>query len=261
MPRRARTECKAATCSNAGTIECAGCEGAVPVAKYCSDACRTSDWPSHKKYCGKKAYTLDIRIVGSKKPVIKRIVDVPSWYTFEELHYVIQYAFSWENCHLHSFVFYRPRPRCRRIPAGKEIIRFLPHGKREDPWSDPDTTILKEEVATLADVYGEAGKYHSEVESRDTILPLIYLYDFGENWEHLVTFKGEKVATADRPIFSKVTGYPPPEDAGGYDWDSADDDEGDIFAKGRDPDEINPEVMNDEKRWEKRYKACSRMRL
>ena len=29
-----------------------------------------------------------------------------------------------------------------------------------------------------------------------------------DNWEHLITFKGEKMASADRPLFSKAVGEP-----------------------------------------------------
>lgn len=75
----------------------------------------------------------------------------------------------------------------------------------------------------LSDVFDEAGSYRSLVEKDGEVIPLIYLYDFGvgglaralvcladagiqDNWEHLVTFKGEKMASADRPLFSKAVG-------------------------------------------------------
>jgi pRiA4b ORF-3-like protein len=48
-------------------------------------------------------YLFSIRLVGSKRPTIMRILLIPSTFTFEQFNDVIQIAFGWTNYHGHYF--------------------------------------------------------------------------------------------------------------------------------------------------------------
>ncbi|KAL1733733.1 MM3350-like domain-containing protein, partial [Schizophyllum commune] len=165
-----------------------------------------------------KAYIFDIELDGSRDPVIKRTVEVPASYTFQELHYVLQYAFAWQNYHLHSFTFYEPLPPRRtdgrfepRIP--KEALRIV--GVEDEFEDDFGPAPLLDKNVKLTDVYGARGRYRRRVGQEGEIPPMLYEYDFGDCWEHTITFKGEKASTANRPVLTEVVGYPPVEDSGG----------------------------------------------
>ncbi|KAL0578434.1 hypothetical protein V5O48_003584 [Marasmius crinis-equi] len=176
-----------------------------------------NDWPFHKKYCGKKAYTFKIELLGSKNPVIARVVDVPAWFTFQWFHFVIQYAFGpWQQCHLHEFSFTEEKPNRSGMISfapDQSVLRILSEG--DEPSAFTRGRVMYEKNIKLEDVFDPAGRLRSLVVRDGNVLSLKYLYDFGDNWEHLITFKGEKLATVDRPLFSKAVGYPPAEDAGG----------------------------------------------
>lgn len=48
-------------------------------------------------------YQFKIQIKGITKPPVWRRILVPDSITFQQLHFVIQEAFGWENAHLYSF--------------------------------------------------------------------------------------------------------------------------------------------------------------
>lgn len=177
----------------------------------------------HKKFCGKKAYTFKFELLGSSNPKITRIVDVPAWYTFQELHFVIQYAFGpWQQYHLHEFSYSTSPPNrsgAMSLAPVQTVLKILAEGEAPDPYAQlfggRNTPHLYEKQVKLSDIYDPSGIHRSCVIHDGDLLPLTYLYDFGDNWEHLITFKGEKMAAADRPLFSKAVGYAPAEDAGG----------------------------------------------
>ncbi|KZP24118.1 hypothetical protein FIBSPDRAFT_951426 [Athelia psychrophila] len=186
------------------------------------------DWDSiHKKFCGKKAYTFALTLVDSSDPVISRTFDVPSWFTFRQLHDTVQYAMTWTDSHLHSFTCVEmPSGRTRRdaYSARKELL--LISGK--DGLGYGDDMFPLEEVPTedenklkLSDVYEPTGRLYNVAVPRGEPSALMYLYDFGDNWEHQLLFKGSKPARAARPVFTAVSGCAPVEDCGGvYGWDN-----------------------------------------
>ncbi|KAL1754586.1 MM3350-like domain-containing protein, partial [Schizophyllum commune] len=234
------------------------------------------------------AYRFDIELDGSRDPVIKRTVEVPASYTFQELHYVLQYAFAWQNYHLHGFTFHEPLPPppidgrfVPRIP--KEALRIIGEEDDFDDFLGPAPLLDKK--VKLSDVYGARGRYRKRVLQEGAIPPMLYEYDFGDCWEHTITFRGEKTAAANRPIFTEVVGYPPVEDCGGLSgWEGVKK----AFAAGNptpnqlerrkwavgvmgliecsDPiavgdvpysplNEVDIDKMNDEERWERHLSA------
>lgn len=110
----------------------------------------------------REAYQLKITLIGSK-PTIWRRVLVAAEFTLEELHWVIQVAMPWKDSHLHQF-----------------------HDKRGTRYSDGRFG--------LEEVTDEARTTLSEAlrKPKDRI---VYEYDFGDGWEHLVVL--EKIAAAE----------------------------------------------------------------
>jgi hypothetical protein len=134
---------------------------------------------------------LDIVLKGSK-PKIWRRVWVPETMTFHKLHYVIQFAMEWENCHLYRFIKGR-FVHVVGIPHPDEFDRM------EDSRKLPISAIL--------------------VAPKDNIN---YIYDFGDRWEHTVTVK--KILPPDPgqtyPWLVGGAKAAPPEDCGGI-WSYA----------------------------------------
>ena len=119
-------------------------------------------------------------------PCVSRTLMVPSDLRLDRLHLVLQAAMGWENQHLYSF------------EAGSRR------------WSLPDPHLgldaLPASKATIQQALAAAG--HT---------PLVYTYDFGDDWRHKVTV--EKVGAVE-----PGTAVPgcigsrracPPEDCGG----------------------------------------------
>ncbi|TRM59456.1 hypothetical protein BD626DRAFT_155108 [Schizophyllum amplum] len=180
---RDRTRCRWMLCHNEGTKECIGCIGATPRAKYCSRKCQTQDWSFHKKYCGKKVYTFKIKLLGSKDPVIKRTVDVPAWFTFQELHFVIQYAFGpWQQYHQHQFSFHSAPPGrggATHMAPDTELLRVIAdEDEHNEAYRVRRLAVLKEKEVRLFDVYGSEGRHRAQVDVYGDVLPMIYTYDF-----------------------------------------------------------------------------------
>jgi hypothetical protein len=110
---------------------------------------------------------------------------VASDVTLARLHRVLQVAMGWENCHLHEF------------RAGDSRFGV--------PDPDCNDDVRDDRRATLAGIARAAG---------DTFL---YLYDFGDGWEHEIVVEG--VVTPDPTVQYPwcLTGERacPPEDCGG----------------------------------------------
>ncbi len=119
-------------------------------------------------------------------PPIYRKIQVPDFYTLHQLHHLIQLAFEWENTHLYSF-----------FDKDREISVF------EDDFSEKQPENAKE--ITLKEILKN---------QKDR---LMYLYDFGDNWEHTIVLeKISDVDTAKRyPVCISGQRNAPPEDVGG----------------------------------------------
>lgn len=120
------------------------------------------------------------------EPRVFRVIMVPADMRLDRLHLVIQAAMGWENRHLWEFV------------AGE--IR----------WGDPDPEFGMEvrpaTRAVLKDAIDQAG-----------VGQLRYVYDFGDNWVHLIEAKASGGAKPGHlyPRLVEVEGRCPPEDVGG----------------------------------------------
>ncbi|KAF8649267.1 hypothetical protein AX16_005919 [Volvariella volvacea WC 439] len=156
-------------------------------------------------------------LVKSSNPVIKRTFDVPSWFTFRQLHYTIQYAMGpWQCCHLHEFMFATGEVDAFWRPTG-EKLKIMPQDLLDDNASGAPKEA--EENLKLSAVYGAGAPLRDLIFDGRKFAPLYYLYDFGDNWLHKLVFKGPKLARAARPLFSLAIGCGPVEDSGSvYGW-------------------------------------------
>ncbi|MCH7227837.1 plasmid pRiA4b ORF-3 family protein [Haloferula sp. A504] len=121
------------------------------------------------------------------RPPIWRRLSIPTDATFEDLHFAIQVLFDWDDDHLHSFM--------------KRQARRLIHSIGPDPENDE----LPEDRTPLKDIFTRKGtKLH-------------YIYDFGDNWTHLIQLE-DKVKSQpgeSGPACLAGRGIAPPEDCGG----------------------------------------------
>jgi yecA family protein len=154
------------------------------------------EFPQHGKRLPKKSvktipqegqsYQLEISLAFTD-PVIWRRIEVPSSLTLEELHTVIQMAMGWQNLHLHSF-------RGGMISYGPQLA---------DDYMD--TAIRDESCYLLSDL------------EKEFLQGVVYTYDFGDNWEHVILL--EKVNPENEanplPCVLEGAGACPPEDIGG----------------------------------------------
>jgi hypothetical protein len=118
-------------------------------------------------------------------PVVIRRIEVPITIRLDDLHFVLQIAVGWQNCHPFEF----------RAGANAWGLR-----DRDDPESGTQAA----EEATLADVLALANSFH-------------YDYVFGEDWGHSIELEAIAPATAgiSYPRLVSAEGRCPPADIGG----------------------------------------------
>lgn len=132
-----------------------------------------------------RVYRLRIVLEGTE-PQVWRLVEVPGDLRLAHLHLVIQVVMDWEHSHLHAFEF----------------------GKRrysEEGGPGFDTGDLDEFEARVGDVLSRKGSKG------------VYVYDFGDDWRHLIVVEATGEAEPDTfyPRMLDGHGGGPPEDCGG----------------------------------------------
>ena len=124
------------------------------------------------------------------EPAIWRRLIVPIGFHLGQLHRVVQAAFGWWDCHLHEFLIgglsYRDAEACEPEFEGDarsfdgSTVRFLDFDRREH-------------------------------------FRFLYVYDFGDNWEHVIEFERLLALDPKPRTASCIDGARarPPEDVGG----------------------------------------------
>jgi hypothetical protein len=130
---------------------------------------------------------IKVQIKGITKPPVWRRLLVPSLFNIDQLHTLIQVSFGWGDSHLYQF------------EAGRGWDKVLYGLPDEDGWEDMDDS--RENPVT--ELFGQVGEKAS------------YIYDFGDNWEHVLTL--EDVSKSNLPTAQLIDGKGtcPPEDCGG----------------------------------------------
>lgn len=135
------------------------------------------------------------------KPAIYREVMVSPDMTLRRLHAVIQAAMGWESAHLYGFAV-PGRGRQGRFWGVPSSARIQPPGDSDGmDWMDGEPR--RDTAVKLRQVLHAPGD------------KLLYLYDFGDDWEHLVTLKSVVKTPSALPVLSKAQAGCPPEDCGG----------------------------------------------
>lgn len=132
-------------------------------------------------------YQFKIQIKGIKKPPVWRRVAVPSTFTFERFHDVIQLSFGWLNYHLYRF---EPKPMDRGL------VISIPS---EDDWEP----VKHARKIKLKDIFNSEGQTY------------MYIYDYGDNWEHEIKLEAILPENALKAVCLAGKGSCPPEDCGG----------------------------------------------
>ena len=140
------------------------------------------------------AYLLRIEL-RDLKPAIYREVIIDPAMTLRKLHKVIQSAMGWEDCHLHAFAKPSGSQRFYRLPRNNV---FEP--RNDDSWGEPANDDSKYKVCDLLHMPKDK---------------LLYLYDFGDDWEHVITLKAIVTTELPLPHLMKAQNGCPPEDCGG----------------------------------------------
>jgi Plasmid pRiA4b ORF-3-like protein len=151
----------------------------------------SADSEAPVKVAGPTLQVLRIRItLEDVEPLVWRLILMPAQCTFWDLHVAIQDAMGWEDSHLHSFEV-RGTRRSRPLQIG------LP-----EPFDDRET--LPGWIEPVLDHVGPGS-------------PVLYTYDFGDNWTHRIEI--EEILDADPgrtyPVLLDGERRCPPEDCGG----------------------------------------------
>ena len=165
---------------------------------------------SYESVRGRKSYVLDIRL-DIENHDIYRIVEVPALLNFHDLHRVIRASFGWFDYHCHSFdVMYDD------YDPDELELNGLNHSynTRLYIYDSNDQEALDFLDDANYKVVGDKSILLDEVfEEEDWCM---YTYDFGDNWEHIITVKERKTSGGVKhPVMIERQGERPPEDVGG----------------------------------------------
>jgi hypothetical protein len=140
-----------------------------------------------------QVYQFKVTLLGIE-PEIWRRIQVPARYSFWALHVAIQDSMGWLDYHLHLF-------RLREPESGDSVEIGIP---MENPFED-EIPFMPGWDVPIAQYFREAGDTSE------------YLYDFGDDWQHLVIFEGkvDRVAKTRYPKCVAGSRACPPEDCGG----------------------------------------------
>jgi hypothetical protein len=118
-----------------------------------------------------------------------RVIDITTAATLADLHRVLQAVMPFNDSHLHQF----------DIEEDDERIAFGP----PDPFGLME--VQDESTVSLASLIQRG------------VSEIIYMYDFGDSWEHLLGIEAVTDATPDQPLarFVDGAGRAPPDDCGG----------------------------------------------
>lgn len=153
-------------------------------------------------------YLLLVHMTLSDDPMITRLLSLPPRLSFDMFHEVLQIAFGWANCHMHSFNVMLSNPD-ETHPFPRHVACLEPM-MGDSPLDLGDIRIDESDVL-LIDVFSraifsrdvfrntewEASKVTPKLE-----LGLEYVYDHGDSWSHQITLGpcGSRSSSGDRRI-------------------------------------------------------------
>ena len=144
------------------------------------------------------AIQLKVTLCDVHKPEVWRRLLIPENYTFRQLHLAIQIAFGWENNHLYEFKPADAGEKWNITEDDEDITGIISPGTC---WAR-ETGFLK-------------------FMQKHQIGKLLYVYDFGDYWQHEVEIEEHTNSLSGMPFCVDGEGATPPEDcggSGGYQW-------------------------------------------
>ncbi|HUX53843.1 MAG TPA: plasmid pRiA4b ORF-3 family protein [Williamwhitmania sp.] len=135
-------------------------------------------------------YQVQVTLKDSKPKIWRRLL-IPSDMLLADLHKVIQTSMGWTNSHLHQFI--------------KDKKFYEVRQPDDDFWNDFKSIDYKKKKIRVSDLLP------AEKET------MIYEYDFGDGWEHVITLEKILPMEEGRKYPTCVAGKMacPPEDCGG----------------------------------------------
>lgn len=131
--------------------------------------------------------SLDLEVYKAERRII-----VPADMEFAQFHKVLQYVFNWKNYHLYDFTIIDEKSK-------KVVVRMVP--TEEDLEYDESAVLM--DGHTLAEFFLE----HKQI---------IYTYDMGDNWEHILQLvRVIEEYDGELPYLLEASGQASPEDVGG----------------------------------------------
>lgn len=137
-----------------------------------------------------KTLVLKIKMKEISKPPVWRQVEVPAWYSFEDLHDTIQILFGWGDYHLWHFQ--------EKLDKSPYIIKF----EDEDAFYDEEAEIISPDSLISSFLKKKGDKME-------------YLYDYGDNWVHEISVVNVLNKETDFPVLIQAKGSMMLEDVGG----------------------------------------------
>ena len=149
-----------------------------------------------KKINMTKYFDFEVELLDIEPRIWRRFLATSNG-TFESLHDAIQYAFGWERKHLYEFRHFQ-----ETVPGIKTPVRRIARCKQAE--------ILDDQIVPFAED-AKLASFFAKKEHR-----CLYLYDFGDNWQHVVQLK-DVIESSERFTRRLVGGAIacPPEDCGG----------------------------------------------
>ncbi len=138
-------------------------------------------------------YQFKIALKGIE-PTVWRQIQVPETYSFWDLHVAIQDSMGWLDYHLHEFELIDPS-------TGEQVSIGIP----SDDFEDFDKIVLPGWELKIADYFAA------------TNVSANYEYDFGDGWQHEITFEQIILRAKKGTYPTCIAGERacPPEDCGG----------------------------------------------
>lgn len=136
---------------------------------------------------GRMILQFKIQLLDVESPDVWREILIPDSFSFHHLHNVIQTSFGWTNSHLYEF-----------SPKGMGSEPVITH-----PEFIPETEYRDSVLFKLSQYFTDTGD------------KIIYTYDFGDSWKHLITLENILDEPAKKAACTDGGGACPPEDCGG----------------------------------------------
>lgn len=139
------------------------------------------------------------------EPNAWRRIKIQSDATFEDLHYAIQCSFDWHNDHMHEFCFENPASTGNKFSFPDNIITSNAKLKRKY-WRARDRLKIGPQLPKGIKFYFDQEEFLTETEVKlfevfgEDNRHCLYLYDFGDRWEHLVELEKVEIGLIQPPI-------------------------------------------------------------